>query len=559
MLVDGITVIAAESDRDQVQILTLANDDTSTTLVATLTLNPQDEPGRVIKAGDAYFVALRNGGAVARIENVEASGWAVTGRFNTCAAPRGIDFDGDQLWVACNSGLLVRVDPTSGQVTASQRLDNDLRDVVVTDSAIFVSRFRLAEVMILDRAGNFQQRVQLAQHRAEIEFSHANRVANIAYRMVRSGPDQVALTHQLSAPSTPISTTEPGDYGTVDCTGAMVESGVSTVDNSGQVFMGEQGVAVLPVDIAVLPDDAPQLFDGNVAVGVYGAIGQRDETSGPVFAPPFAATVVFSDTRRIGQFPGGCNPSFVPLHDGNRTVSVGYTPNGNVIQQTVNPHRIVIFDSFGTELPGPTTFDTGHELFFGDTGGGIACASCHAEGGDDGLVWNFAEFGPRRTQELRGGIMDSVPFHWVGDMENLTTLAAEVMRDRMSGPDLPPRYVTALALWMDSLAFPPKDEPVDATAVARGREIFESRTAQCTTCHFDDRLSGPGSFDVGTGIIAQVPGLVGVSLRAPFIHTGCAETLRDRFNPDCGGSNHGSVDHLDEAQLSDLVAYLESL
>ena len=34
--------------------------------------------------------------------------------------------------------------------------------------------------------------------------------------------------------------------------------------------------------------------------------------------------------------------------------------------------------------------DTGHLVFHANAGGGLACASCHAEGNDDGRVWNFA-------------------------------------------------------------------------------------------------------------------------------------------------------------------------
>jgi cytochrome c peroxidase len=58
----------------------------------------------------------------------------------------------------------------------------------------------------------------------------------------------------------------------------------------------------------------------------------------------------------------------------------------------------------------------------------------------------------------------------------------------------------------------------------------------------------------------QVPSLIGVAYRAPFIHTGCAATLRDRFDPSCGGGDkHGHTSQLDGGQIDDLVAYLETL
>jgi cytochrome c peroxidase len=64
---------------------------------------------------------------------------------------------------------------------------------------------------------------------------------------------------------------------------------------------------------------------------------------------------------------------------------------------------------------------------------------------------------------------------------------------------------------------------------------------------------------VGTGGVFQVPSLVGIAYRAPFLHTGCAQTLRDRFAPACGGDQHGQTAQLSDAEIDDLVAYLESL
>ena len=58
--------------------------------------------------------------------------------------------------------------------------------------------------------------------------------------------------------------------------------------------------------------------------------------------------------------------------------------------------------------------DTGHLIFHANAGGGLACASCHPEGGEDGRVWNFVCAGARRTQSIRGGISETAPFHWDG-------------------------------------------------------------------------------------------------------------------------------------------------
>jgi hypothetical protein len=66
---------------------------------------------------------------------------------------------------------------------------------------------------------------------------------------------------------------------------------------------------------------------------------------------------------------------------------------------------------------------------------------------------------------------------------------------------------------------------------------------------------------VGTGGSFQVPSLINIVNRAPFIHTGCAPTLRDRFtDPACGGGDkHGVVSHLSGQEIDDLITYLETL
>jgi cytochrome c peroxidase len=103
----------------------------------------------------------------------------------------------------------------------------------------------------------------------------------------------------------------------------------------------------------------------------------------------------------------------------------------------------------------------------------------------------------------------------------------------------------------------------DAAAM-RGHELFSSREVGCMNCHSGAKLTDNGTVDVGTGQRGesfQVPSLIAIGYRAPFIHTGCAETLRDRFtNPACGGGDtHGKTSQLNDSQIDDLVAYLETL
>jgi len=74
-------------------------------------------------------------------------------------------------------------------------------------------------------------------------------------------------------------------------------------------------------------------------------------------------------------------------------------------------------------------------------------------------------------------------------------------------------------------------------------------------------MTNNATVDVGTGGAFQVPSLVGIGSRGPFMHNGCAKTLADRFSDTAcgGGSKHGNVAGFSSNELSDLITYLQSI
>jgi mono/diheme cytochrome c family protein len=198
-------------------------------------------------------------------------------------------------------------------------------------------------------------------------------------------------------------------------------------------------------------------------------------------------------------------------------------------------------------------------MFHAATSGLVACASCHAEGGEDGRQWHFRGMGSRRTQSLRGAIMQTAPFHWGGELKNLNHLMHDVFQGRMGGAQVDGAGVVALGRWMDQIPAIP-NRPADLPAVERGKAIFNSASVGCVTCHTGNDFTNGSTYDVGTGGAFQVPQLKSLAFRAPFMHDGCAATLADRFDSKCGGDQrHGVTAHLSSAEIRDLVVYLESL
>ena len=137
---------------------------------------------------------------------------------------------------------------------------------------------------------------------------------------------------------------------------------------------------------------------------------------------------------------------------------------------------------------------------------------------------------------------------------------SEVFVNRMGGMEPGPRHSRLLGRWVDGLPLLPNAEVADTSAAERGKVLYNDAKVACSSCHSGEKLTNNAFADVGTGKAFQVPALMNIADRAPYMHDGCAKTLRDRFGTACGGGDkHGVTSHLTPAQLDDLVVYLETL
>jgi mono/diheme cytochrome c family protein len=592
---DGAFAVAADPDRDRISIVTLA-----TAEVRHVALQPGDEPGRVaIDASARAHVALRRGGAVVRVDL--ASG-ELDARTRVCAAPRGLAHDParDLLHVACADGRLVTLD-AQGEIIKSVEFDGDLRDVMIRGDELLVSTYKSAELLALDAQGAVRSRAQARRSEVLIQrdpFGQDPELQpmqpHLAWRSVQSVDGGVWMLHQQASEAEVDIDSEPsagaaspyggGEGGAFGCQG-IVQSAVTEIGAHG----GRRSLAiaggVLAVDLARSPvtgslavalpgtadPEAPRptvVFDGDGS-------GAAAPSRGPSF-PGSGGQVAIFDGPHMGaidpaldQDLGCAFPQGVAFERAAQPTAVAFTPAGALVVQSREPALLIVIDAppvgrqTQIELGGDSVRDTGHDVFHRDAGAGIACASCHGEGGDDGHTWLFSGIGARRTQAVNIGLEGTAPFHWDGDMHDLETLLTEVFVGRMGGVHQSEERLSALAGWL--FAQKPPAPIVDAAdpAAARGKALFESAEVGCTGCHNGEALTDNRSYDVGTGEHAgerlQVPSLRGIGYRAPFIHNGCAETLRDRFDPGCGGDKHGNTAGLGDEQIDDLVAYLRSL
>jgi len=581
VLRDDHTAVAADPDRDQVYIVDLD----ATTLTATVTLSPGDEPGRVIEDAAGYVhVALRRGGAVVTIDPATGT---ILGRRSVCAAPRGLVYQAatDMVHVACAGGELVSLPAAAdGAIARTVRLDPDLRDIVVQGDHLWVSRFRAAEILDVDGKGALARRIGLGDFRSAEVRGGQLFTPSVAWRMTEMPGGGVAVAHQRGVTDEVEQSNSPGAYGgggKGDTCNAIVHSALTMVAADGTTT-SETALSGLPtpVDLAVSAD-ALQI----AVVSPANARSFSSRGSGPVMV---GDTETVAHARRghcHHNFGGACFAENFETSEGlarcNRQVptslltppprasataanaeitAVAIRGTGELVLQARQPAELQTLK--GTiVLSSESRGDPGHELFHMNAGAGLACASCHAEGNDDGRVWNFTCSGARRTQSLHTGLRGTEPFHWNGDEKDFPQLVKDVFTVRMSGPLLEDQQPEMLLNWIDAQPRPPLSRPADTAAVARGRALFnDASRAGCATCHMGNRLTTAQTVDVGTGGKFQVPSLVGVGSHAPFMHNGCARTLRDRFNPACGGGDkHGVTSGLSAGEISDLTTFLETL
>lgn len=621
IVIDQYTAIAADTDRDRVSIVDLQ----AREVIAHVALNAGDQPGRLVEGADGrVHIVLRGSGEVATLDVASASIVDRVQVCNAPRGV-AYEAPTSQLHVACQGGQLITlnvdVDPASRVlrdvvIERTVTLNSDLRDVILRGDQLLVSRFKSAELLEVDRVNGVVTAERQLRHITQVrqQFSERGELSEemrefdptIAWRAVPVADGKVAMIHHRSMTSEiqlddPHSTTpddglplppmndNPYGGGSGSCE-SIVQSGVSVIDQDGVVTQTPSlANSVLPVDAvydsrtnsllvvnAGLHDpNAPTRFSGfnggmgfptepNIDFGGGGTGGSFGGFDPSVGTSGSVTQVSLSNSANNDLFNSGdCVFSSIPVE--GQPIAVALAGDGGTIVQSREPAMLMFVSAFGQEgsisLGGDSVFDTGHDVFHRDAGGGIACASCHAEGAEDGHVWTFSNFGERRTQAVNVGLEGTEPFHWSGDMPGLPVLVAEVFVQRMGGAQQTVERISALGGWLFAQQPSAPMRAANEPAVMRGHDLFNASEVGCVSCHSGAKLTNNETVDVGTGEPMQVPSLVGIAYRAPFIHTGCAPALRDRFiDTECGGGDrHGNTSQLSAGQVDDLVAYLESL
>jgi len=197
-----------------------------------------------------------------------------------------------------------------------------------------------------------------------------------------------------------------------------------------------------------------------------------------------------------------------------------------------------------------------------------SCHSCHYEGQTQAVAIdtrNDGRTGNAKTVLSLKGAPETGPWFWHGWAGDLRAAVRQSMTDTMLGDRPTDDDVDAVVAYLGTLKSQNASTSELSDAAVRGQAVFSSATAGCATCHPAPHFTDGQLHDVGLGSpddfypTYNTPSLLGVSRRVLFLHDGRARSLRDVLTGPHNPSAVTGMGELSDAELEDLLAYLESL
>lgn len=240
-----------------------------------------------------------------------------------------------------------------------------------------------------------------------------------------------------------------------------------------------------------------------------------------------------------------------------KVVRLSGNPDSTVAPAVTFSKEIAKSRMTAAELRGKKMFRQGRSQMI-STFGAMACASCHPEGRADGLTWAL-QGNTLQTPFLNGRLEGTHPFKWDGQDANLNISLTSTVK-RLGGTGISQSDAQDLQAFLTSLPAPRTPTVDDASQVARGKELFESSSTGCLNCHDGDKSTDGKRHDIAADLAAvDTPSLIGLANSAPYYHDGSATTLEAVLRNNGTVHAMGRTSRLDETQIDDLVAYLETL
>jgi mono/diheme cytochrome c family protein len=587
----------ADSDDDALHAIDLA----SRTELASTALGAT--PAQIVVGRGRVYAALRDAAAVAVLEPTGSADGSLVevGRMTTAEEPIGLALtpDGGTLLVASGWGrALEGFSTTTLGKTMSVDLPREPRAVVTSSDGkkAFVSHAVGAVMSVVDLAAANGRAIALRGSEDPLFARHPFRCVlpmRIDFKIADPSPDAAPAMHPRSAcQGFSLATITVGTSEHVLAPEVMVSTGPALMVSGGYGSSEEDGAPPETADVGVVDAATSTALPESLHIGGPN-FDQRRFLGAACLLPRAAAVdaargalfVACAGSDRLIEYdatkpnPGGYERRRWTVGAGASGVAVDADASNAIVWSQFD--RSVTFASLakGSKETDRVTlapraaasaedaFNHGRSLFHavGDarvSSDGRACASCHPDGRDDGLVWSSPE-GPRQTPMLAGRLVHTAPYGWTGSRDTIAGHMHDTM-SRLHGKGLPDADVDAIATYITTLKTPTVAPHAADADVARGRAVFLSEETHCVQCHIPDGTFTDGQrHDVGSASPSDrarafdTPSLRFVGGTAPYFHDGRYATLRELFAATDG--KMGNTKQLSDADVGALQAYLETL
>ena len=547
------------------------------------------DPQSIAFSRDGRKAYVTNG-RDATVSIVDTSSWTVNGTIAVGVEPFGVavNFRGDRAYVAnFASGTVSVIDTASDLVIETLDVAPKPQQIGITrDSArLFVTHLNGREVSIVETATSVVTNLALS----EIPFDppnptqpagNFNRMKGIALHPTQDRAWLPAiLSNNENFVEALFNTSIFPVVGVLDTiAGSEVVpermtlfSGFSTVVSSPEAAAFSPSGDRVYVVCSASNDLVVMNFATQQEVGLIRDVGDNPR-----------GIVVSADGTKAYLF-NRLTPEISVVDLASETLSATIPVSTDPLPPNLANGRRLLFTSALPEVAG--------DRFFG-------CEACHFDGREDGRTWFFTN-GPRQTQTMEGGTLETGLLHHTGDRANVQDFGSAFTR-LQNGTGLTDDQLDDLADYVNfgirRLENPFLNPDGSHTAAARrGRRLFRDAVTQCSSCHsgafftdaqgFTDpsnpRLHDVGTFAEGNGVVDPTDktrdqdGIAGGTIRpagsfesgfllgiwatGPWLHDGSADTLLDTLTTQNVGDAHGTTSHLTAQQRADLTRYMEEL
>lgn len=503
-------------------------------------------------------------------------------RHDTADGPVGCAFAGDTLLVASRHGNVIEL-LANGALREGPEIGRGAVALAARDEIAVVARAGEArELVVLDLAAErVIARVSLEGVPLAVELLDATR-AVVATRspsalvVVSLGPEaRVVRERRLVMPAVALATRDG------ELVLATTDFGDPSEPNLGNHFIEDQ---LVWLDAETLEPRRIEATGRRTERQDHA--GDLDRGLSPValaFDRAERLLVAFAGSHELGVFAPGAPARFIDLSDAIVVPSGVVALDDRILVSSATSGALVDLDprslalrrverwapddaTLLREAPEMLRLRLGERTFWEATRAGASCQSCHTLGSSDGEGHNIGGRVLAPTLDVRG-LAGTSPFLRDGSYPRLGDLhEVAVLEYRGYREPAGDRRAT-LDAWLTSLPVPPSFASRERERERRGLDAFFA--AGCDRCHAPPAFTSLARHAARTvfpdadlddpSLSLDVPALRNLRDQEPYLFDGRARTLREVLTTENAMYHHGDTSSLSEADLSDLVFFLETL